>query len=119
MFGSFDVVSAETDEEFIAELVKQYKVLDAAIRDHESEPLANFLGQAGSSAKYPRRGRADAVLFGHIAEALCHEKLSVVIQEYHSLMAFFRNVCNVFFSTPYNTLSADKDDLCWTVSDVF
>ena len=54
-------------------------------------------------------GMADAVLFGHIAEALCHDKLSVIIQEYDLIMTYFGDICQRFFAVSYSTADDDSE----------
>ncbi len=97
-------------------LESQYAQLNAALTGREEHALANAISILTGSTYQSNtgRGQADAVLFGHLAEALSNETLSAVVAKHSALMAFFSHVCNVHFATPYNTTS-DSDDQSWTV----
>lgn len=105
-------------DDLLTYLDGQYAQLNAALTGREGEPLANAVSALShvSHKSLARRGLSDAVLFGHIAEALSNDTLSPLVSKHSALMAFFHHVCNAYFSTPYHT-TKESDDQSWTVSD--
>jgi hypothetical protein len=112
----FDLLPNASSDDLVAYLDRQYSQLNAALTGREELALVNAIStlSGGSLQSSAGRGQADAVLFGHIAEALSNETLSSVVTKHNALLAFFSHVCNVYFATPYNT-TTDSDDKSWTV----
>lgn len=101
--------------------------LDRLSESGRTSPVANFSPESG--AKSPSKaqraamqggGIAEAVLFGHIASALCtHEKLSAILVRYEGLLIFFQYICTTYFTDPYIDATNDGSDaLHWKVTTV-
>ena len=61
-------------------------------------------------------GMADALLFGHLVDALCMEQLAPVVTQYSSLMDFFESVCTAYFARTTDNMWSREDPLLWNVS---
>lgn len=73
----------------------------------------------GSASTSNRVGLAEAVLFGHIVDALCDEDLAPIITQYAGLMGFFEYICTTYFAIPYVRCGDSVDDvLHWKVTSI-
>ena len=102
-------------------LMNNYKIIDQLLDYCGKRSVSSFIGfdsqEAGASAPQFVRNSADAVLFGHIADALTNETMSPIIQRHAAIMAFFRDVCHEYFGAPY--LEEDPIHLHWKVSYIY
>lgn len=120
----FDFLPGASEDELLNHLKLQYKQLDAALLGRENEAVSSLISitknsfmeaqRVSSTEAVTKRGQADAVLFGHIAEVLCNENLSPILLKYPALMRFFENVCSTFFAVPFNAKDSDGNN--WNVS---
>ena len=63
------------------------------------------------------KGAAEALLFGHLAEALSNPFALVMIQKYDSLMLFVRNVLEEYFLIPMRSPKVSLRLSLWEVRD--
>jgi hypothetical protein len=57
---------------------------------------------------------SDAILFGHIADALCIESTSELITKYDHLMIFFTRIAKDYFLKPVS----NNNDI-WMVKELY
>ncbi len=102
-----------TEEDLVVQLKKEYSRIHNALVGLEDRPLAAVFS-TDREVSYVLRGQADAVLFGHVADALCNPLLAPVVASFSSLMTFYMHVCDEYFRVPYVSVSA-TDDQTWKV----
>ena len=64
------------------------------------------------------KGAAEALLFGHLAEALSNPLTLVLIQKYDSLMLFVRNILEEYFLIPMRSPKVSLRLSLWEVRDI-
>lgn len=66
------------------------------------------------------RGAAEAVLFGHLADAISNPVVSEIIKKHENLVAFTRNVLEEYFLIPMRSPKANLRLSLWEVNmDIF
>ena len=64
------------------------------------------------------KGAAEALLFGHLTEALSNPLTLVLIQKYDSLMLFVRNILEEYFLIPMRSPKVSLRLSLWEVRDI-
>lgn len=60
---------------------------------------------------------SDALLFGHIADALCFESTSEIIKKYNHLITFFTKIAKDYFFKPISINNSNNNDI-WMVNEL-
>jgi hypothetical protein len=85
----------------LARLEKQYNKLNNNLDYNKEGSICtswSVFSKANSKNRHPHPyGRADAILFGHIARGLGHPMLCDIIKKYPSLVAYFNSICKQYF----------------------
>jgi hypothetical protein len=64
------------------------------------------------------RSVSDSMLFGHLAEALSHKSVSLLLKKHSALTKFFQDILNIYFLAPLENSNQSLQKLLWKVRTV-
>lgn len=66
--------------------------------NHDGSSICNhWLAHSKPSVKVARHGKADALLFGHLARAMGHPMVFPILNQYENIRDYFRGVARRYF----------------------
>jgi hypothetical protein len=123
--AKIDEYPSFSELELLDRIDKQYKIIDGMLRGFEDQSFTRAF-QIRNTNNHPNnndekivrktsisdvfdvasseddRGIADALLFGHICEALSHPQLISRVSQHASLMSYFKVICCNYFCFKYS-----------------